>query len=200
LMIVGLTGSIASGKSTVAEMFREMGAHVIDWDDLAREVVEPHKKAWNAIVDYFGAGVLNDDKTINRAKLGQIVFDDLDKLEQLNRITHPVVFEEDEDRVDHIRSVDPDAIIFKDIPLLIEAGYQDQVDKLIVVHASRENQIARMKGRGLSEEEAEKRLAAQMPVDEKTKFADFVIRNDGSLDDTRQQVEKIYSELVGLKK
>ena len=197
-MIVGLTGSIASGKSTVSEMFRGMGVHVIDWDDLAHEVVEPHKKAWNAIVDYFGAGVLNDDKTINRAKLGRIVFDDPQKLEQLNRITHPAVFEEDEDRVERIRSVDQGAIILKDIPLLFDIGYQDRVDKLIVVYAGRENQISRMLDRGLLAEEAGKRIDAQMPLEQKLKLADFVVRNDGSLDDTRRQVEKIYSELVNL--
>lgn len=199
MKIVGLTGSIASGKSTVAEMFRELGAYLIDWDVLAREVVEPHMKAWNGIVDYFGKDVLNDDLTLDREKLGEIVFDNAEKLEKLNEIVHPAVFEEDEERVQEIKKLDPKAIVIKDIPLLIEIGYQKFVDKVVVVYTSEENQFKRMLVRGFGPEEARKRIKAQMPLEEKVKSADFVIQNDGSLEETREQVQRIFAELSRLK-
>ena len=200
MIIAGLTGGIASGKSTVSNMFRELGAYVIDWDMLAREVVLPHKRAWNGIVDYFGRAVLNDDMTLNRQKLGEIVFNDAEKLEMLNQITHPAVIEEDEEQVETIRKTDPQAIVIKDIPLLIEIGYNKRVDKVIVVYAGKENQIKRMiKGRKLSREEAEKRIRTQMPLKEKKKFADFVVQNDDSLESTRRQVESIFTALSQLK-
>ena len=141
MIIVGLTGSIASGKSTVAEMFKELGAYLIDWDLLAREVVRPHRKAWQGIVEYFGQDVLNDDLTLNRQRLAEIVFNNPEKLAKLNQITHPAVIEEDARRTEEIRKTQSEAIIVKDIPLLIEIGYQKSVDKVVVVYASEENHL-----------------------------------------------------------
>lgn len=195
MIVVGLTGSIGSGKSTVSNMFVELGAHLIDFDVLAREVVEPGKTAYNSIVSEFGEGVLNSDSTLNREKLGRIVFGNFEKLQKLNQITHPAVFEEADRRVEKIKRNDADAIIIKDVPLLIETGTYNTVDKIIVVSARRETRLKRLMERGLPETEALKRMDSQMPIREKEKYADFVVENDGSLARTREQVEQIYRQL-----
>ncbi len=196
MTIVGLTGSIASGKSTVSEMFVELGAHLIDYDVLAREVVEPGQKAWERIVTQFGQKILNSDSTLNREKLGQIVFDDPQQLQILNQITHPAVFEEADKRVNDVAGAHSNALIIKDVPLLIETGIHNTVDKVIVVSARRETRLKRLMERGFTEEESLKRIDSQMPISEKEKYADFVIHNDGSLISTREQVEQIYSQLT----
>ncbi|NQT73688.1 MAG: dephospho-CoA kinase [Chloroflexi bacterium] len=196
MTIVGLTGSIASGKSTVSGMFVELGAYLIDYDVLAREVVEPGQKAWEGIVDQFGEEVLNSDSTLNREKLGQIVFDNPEKLQKLNQITHPAVFEEADNRVKEIEKTHADALIIKDVPLLIETGIHNTVDKVIVVSAPRETRLKRLMERGFTQEESLKRIDSQMPISEKEKYADFVIHNDVSLVYTREQVEQIYSQLT----
>lgn len=192
MIIVGLTGSIASGKSTVAGMIRQLGACLIDFDVLAREVVRPHLKAWEGIVEHFGAEVLNEDSTINRGTLAAIVFSDPAQLEKLNGIIHPAVFEEGKSRLAEIRRTDPEAIVIQDIPLLLETGCRKLVDKVVVVYAGEENQMKRLIGRGLTPDEAERRISAQMPLAEKVKQADFVIQNDGTLEQTREQVERVY--------
>ncbi|WP_027717383.1 dephospho-CoA kinase [Desulfovirgula thermocuniculi] len=197
-MIVGLTGGIATGKSTVARMFGELGAHVIDFDALARQAVEPGKPAWQEIVDCFGAGILNPDRTINRQKLGRLVFDDPEKLQKLNQIVHPRVFAMDRQVTEEIRQKDPRAIIVKEIPLLLEAGAARGVDKVVVVYASPEEQLKRLLSRGLTSEEALKRMRAQAPLDQKVRLADYVIYNEGSMEETRRQVEEVYAELLKL--
>ena len=197
VIIVGLTGGIASGKSTVGEMFKQLGAYLIDFDVLAREVVRPHLKAWKGVVEHFGTEVLNEDLTINRGMLAEIVFNDNAKLGKLNEIVHPAILEEDEQRMEEIRGIDPAAIVVKDIPLLFEMNYREFVDKVVVVYASEENQMKRLIDRGLDPEGAAKRIGAQMPLAEKVNLADFVIQNNGSLAETRRQVEMIYNALRG---
>ena len=197
VIIVGLTGGIASGKSTVGGMFKQLGAYLIDFDVLAREVVRPHLKAWKGIVEHFGTEVLNEDLTINRGMLAEMVFNDNAKLGKLNEIVHPAVLEEDEQRMEEIRRIDPAAIVVKDIPLLFEMDYREFVDKVVVVYASEENQMKRLIDRGLDREGAAKRIGAQMPLAEKVNLADFVIQNNGSLAETRRQVEMIYNALRG---
>ena len=195
MIIVGLTGSVGTGKSTVANSFKELGAYVIDWDELAREVVRPHSKAWKEMVEHFEKNVLNEDLTINRQKLAEIVFSDKEKLEKLNQIVHPEVFEEDERITNEIRSIDPDALIIKDIPLLFELTRPVFVDKIVVVSASEQTQLRRLEEKGMSREDAQNRIKSQFPLEEKIKSADFVINNDGSLEETKRQVEEIYSSL-----
>jgi len=195
MIIVGLTGSVGTGKSTVANSFKELGAYVIDWDELAREVVRPHSKAWKEIVEHFEKNVLNEDLTINRQKLAEIVFSDKEKLEKLNQIVHPEVFEEDERITNEIRSIDPDALIIKDIPLLLELTRPVFVDKIVVVSASEQTQLRRLEEKGMSREDAQNRIKSQFPLEEKIKSADFVINNDGSLEETKRQVGEIYSSL-----
>lgn len=195
MIIVGVTGNIAAGKSTVASVFKELGAYIIDWDELAREVVRPHSKAWKQISEHFGKGILNADLNINRRKLADIVFSDKRELANLNHIVHPQVFEMDERTTNEIRSRDPDAMIIKDIPLLFEVTRPVFVDKVIVVYASQETQLRRLQEKGIDRRDAQRRIESQLPLEEKVKSADFVIDNDGSLEYTRRQVEDIYTLL-----
>jgi len=195
MVIVGLTGSVGTGKSTVTNFFRELGAYIIDWDELARKVTSPHSKAWKGIVEYFGKGILNADLTINRQKLAEIVFSDKEKVAQLNQIVHPEVFKEDARITDEIKSLDPDALIIKDIPLLLELTRPIYVDKIIVVSASEQTQLRRLEEKGMNRKDARSRIKSQLPLEKKIKSADFVINNDGPLEETKKQVEKIYSLL-----
>jgi len=195
MIIVGLTGSVGTGKSTVSNFFRERGAYIIDWDELAREVTRPHLRAWKEIVEYFGKDFLNEDLTINRQKLAEIVFSDKEKVAKLNQIVHPEVFTEDERITNEIKSLDSDALIIKDIPLLFELTRPIFMDKVVVVSASKQTQLRRLKEKGMSREDAQSRIKSQLPLEEKSKSADFVINNDGPLEETKKQVEEIYSLL-----
>ena len=200
MIIVGLTGSVGTGKSTVASLFKELGAYVIDWDELAREVTRPHLKTWKEIVEYFGKGILNEDLTINRQKLADIVFSNKEKVAKLDQIIHPEVFKEDERITDEIKSLDPDALVIKDIPLLFELTRPVYVDKMVVVSASEQTQLRRLEQKGMSREDAQRRIKFQLPLEEKIKSADFVINNDGSLEETKRQVEEIYTLLITSKR
>jgi dephospho-CoA kinase len=195
-MIVGLTGGIGSGKTTVADFFRELGAHVIDWDELAREAVQPHLPAWEGIVDHFGGHVLNDDLTIDRAKVSDIVFNDEKQLAFLNQIVHPEVFKEDTRLTDEITKCGPNALIVKEIPLLFEASLTSSVDRIIVVYAGEKTRLRRLEEKGVSREEVLQRMRAQLPLEDKAKSADFVIDNDGSIEETRRHTERVYSLLT----
>jgi dephospho-CoA kinase len=195
MVIVGLTGSVGTGKSTVDNFFKELGAYIIDWDELAREAVRPHLKAWKEIVEYFGKDILNEDLTLNRQKLADIVFPNKEKVAKLNQIVHPEVFKEDARITNQIKSLDPDALIIKDIPLLTEIARPIFVDKIIVVAASEQTQLRRLEEKGMSREDAQNRIKSQLPLEEKIKYADFVINNDGSLEETKRQVKEIYSLL-----
>jgi dephospho-CoA kinase len=195
MIIVGLTGSVGTGKSTATNFFRELGAYIIDWDELARKVTRPHLEAWKETVRYFGKGILNKDLTINRQELAEIVFSDKEKLAKLNQIVHPEVFKEDERITNEIRSLDPDALIIKDIPLLFEVARPIFVDKVVVVSASEQTQLKRLEEKGMSRKDARRRIKSQFPLKEKIKSADFVINNDGPPEETMRQVEEIYSLL-----
>lgn len=199
MIIAGITGTIGTGKSTVAAMFGELGAFIIDADKLAHEVVEPGKPAWQAIIDSFGRQLLNEDQTLNRQMLAGIVFKDPAKLQILNSIVHPEVLKEDQRLVTERKSVDPDGLIIKDIPLLLEMGRETArlfVDKIIVVYASPDIQLKRLITRGVGEADARNRINNQVPIKDKIKMADFVINNDGTLDETRIQVRAVYQQLM----
>jgi dephospho-CoA kinase len=195
MIIVGLTGSVGTGKSTVTKFFRELGAYIIDWDELAREVVRPHSKAWKEIAEYFGKDILNEDLTVDRQKLAEMVFPDKKKVAKLNQIVHPEVIKEDGRITSEIKSLDPDALIIKDIPLLFELTRPISVNKIIVVSASEQTQLRRLEEKGMSREDAQNRIKSQLPLKEKIKSADFVINNDGPLEETKRQVQEIYSLL-----
>jgi dephospho-CoA kinase len=199
MIIAGITGTIGTGKSTVAAMFGDLGAFIIDADKLAHEVVEPGKPAWQAIIDKFGRKLLNQDQTLNRQMLADIVFNDKAKLQVLNSIVHPEVFKEDQRLVNERKAADPDGLIIKDIPLLLEMGGDVArlfVDKIIVVYASPDIQLKRLIARGVSEADARNRINNQVPVKDKMKMADFVINNDGTLEETRVQVRTINQALI----
>jgi dephospho-CoA kinase len=181
MIVVGLTGGIASGKSTVAQMFKRFGAVIIDADELARDVVQPGKPAWREIVKIFGDGVLNRNGSINRHALGGIVFHNRRKLRRLERIIHPRVAREQQRLASRIARRSPDAVIVYEVPLLFESGAHKRVDKTIVVTADRHTQVARLKQRnGMTKTEALRRIKAQMPLAEKVRRADVVV--DGTVD------------------
>jgi dephospho-CoA kinase len=177
MILVGLTGGIASGKSTIAKMFKRCGAIVIDADELAREVVKPGKSAWREIVKTFGKTILNSDLTLNRYALGAIVFGNRTKLRQLERIIHPRVAYEQSRLTKAVARKNTKAVVIYEVPLLYEAGVDTRVDKVIVVTADRETQIARLRKRnGLTRAEAIQRIHSQMPLTKKVRMADFVLQ------------------------
>ena len=197
MMKIGLTGGIGSGKSTVTNLFRKRGAHVIDLDLIAHQVEEPGGAAWQGIVENFGEGILDTEGRIDREALGKIVFRDNAKREELNGIVHPAVFDEWRRRIDEIGRRDSGGIVISDIPLLIEVGWHKEMDIVILVYVSPEVQVERiMKRNGYTFEEARDRLRSQMPLAEKVPFADFVIRNEGPLEETEAVVEEIWEKLL----
>ena len=180
MILIGLTGGVATGKSTVAQMFKQCGAVVIDADALAREVVQPDKLAWRDVVRTFSKKVLNPDRTINRQALGSIVFRYPAKRRRLERIIHPRVAREQQRLTREAARKDPTAVVLYDVPLLFEAGIDKRVQKIIVVTADQQTQIARLKKRnGLSRAEALRRIRSQMPLAKKAQMADLVI--DGTV-------------------
>lgn len=189
---VGLTGGIASGKSTVSGMFRELGVPVIDADVIAREVVAPGSRALEAIVDAFGEEVLTEEKSLNRARLGEIVFSDPAKKKVLEGILHPEIIAEQDRRLKGLEREGRTPVAIVDAAVMIESGSWKRFDSLVVVDCDESQQIGRLRLRnGMNEEEAVRRVNAQMPLSEKVKYADHVIDNRGSIDDTRKQVEEL---------
>jgi dephospho-CoA kinase len=200
-LLLGVTGGIATGKSTVVGMLREKGAPVIDFDLLAKKVVEPGQPAWKDIVTYFGEQILQEDRTLDRKKLADLVFRDIEKRKKLESFTHPRINEEFIKELNEIVSRDPNAIILVDIPLLIELNLQYMFHKLLVVYVPTELQIDRlMKRDGINREEALNRLKAQLPIEEKVGYADFVINNAGSMEETQQQVDELWEKLKQIQK
>jgi dephospho-CoA kinase len=196
MILVGLTGGVATGKSTVAKMFKQGGAAVINADLLARQVVEPGKPAWRAIVKLFGKTVLNHDRSLDRQALGSIVFHNPKKRRQLERIIHPRVAREQQRLVRWIAKRKPHAVVIYEVPLLFEAGVDKRVDKIIVVTVDRNTQIARLKKRnGLSRAEALRRIRSQMPLAKKTQQADHVLNGTLSRPSLRKQVGQIFKSL-----
>lgn len=199
MLLVGLTGGVATGKSTVAQAFRVCGAHIIDADLLARHVVEPGKPAWRDIVRTFGRTILLPDRTIDRAALGALVFRNADKLKRLGAIVHPRVAREQARLTRAIARQDPKAVIIYDAPVLIEAQAHGRMDRLIVVTADRETQIARLHSRnGLSRAEAIRRIRSQLPLAKKRALADTII--DGTMPRRRLPavIRRLYAELKAL--
>jgi len=188
---LGVTGGIATGKSTVSKMIRDYGFTVIDADVAARKVVEPGEKAYSLVVEHFGEDILLENREIDRKKLGQIVFHNEDKRKLLNSIVHPEVRKWMLVRKEEAFGRGERAV-FLDIPLLFESNLMWMVDQVIVVYTDEATQIKRLMVRnGLSEEEALARIKAQMPIEEKRKLGDAVIDNRGSLSDTKKQLESL---------
>lgn len=196
MLIVGLTGGIASGKTVVSQILGEEGAHIIDADQLARELVHPHTPAWEELRKVFGEEILGKDRFIDRKALAEQVFSDPEQRNRLNRILHPRVKEEIGRRVSEIAQTEPDAIVVIDAPLLIETGNHLHMDVVIVVSATKRQQIERLKARsGTTEEEARRIIASQLPLKEKLEVADIVISNEGSLEETKRKTQEVYRKL-----
>lgn len=201
-MIIGLTGGIGSGKSTVARMFQELGAEILDVDKIGHQTILPYTPAWKKIVALFGKEILQKDQRIDREKLGQIVFDDYRLLKKLNAITHPEIIKLVKEKINQIKSKnskkDSDkSILIIDAALIFEAKIASLMDRIIVVYVKEEEQIRRLSLRShLSQGEILKRIRAQIPQEKKIRIADYIIDNNYSLDNTREQVRKIWTELT----
>ncbi|MSM40000.1 MAG: dephospho-CoA kinase [Geobacter sp.] len=195
MRIIGLTGGIASGKSTVARILKEKGAQVIDADQLARDVVVPGTDAHAAIVREFGSDILCPDGTIDRGNLGAIVFADSAARRRLEAITHPAIAKLAEERLDSLRKQGA-AVVFYMAPLLIEAGITGRVDDIWVVYVDRETQLARLMARdGSNRQDALRKIESQMPMEEKRGYGREVIDNRGSLEETTRQVFEAWERL-----
>jgi dephospho-CoA kinase len=199
MLKVGLTGGIASGKSTVAKGFARLGAKVLDADEVAREVVLPGRPAWTKLREVFGSDFFQPDQSLNRNKLRRLIFADPEKRSRLNNIVHPEVMREIQHRSEQMAAMAPDAVLVVDVPLLLEVGAAGRFDRVVVVYANERVQIDRlMKRDGLSLEEATEALAAQMVLGEKVGRADYVIDNSGTREETQAQVEKVWQKLLEL--
>ncbi|MFP3927713.1 MAG: dephospho-CoA kinase [Desulfobacteraceae bacterium] len=200
-LLLGVTGGIASGKSTISAMLEELGAPLIDFDIIARRVVEPGQPAYREIVDYFGRQVLSEDGCLDRRKLASIVFRDPEKRKKLESFTHPRIFEEFGRQVNEIAARVPGAVIQAAVPLLLELELQYLFHKILVVYSPREEQVRRLIVRdGISEEEAYNMLNAQLPIEDKCRYADFVIDNSGSLGETKEKVKRLWEKLLEMQK
>ena len=191
----GLTGGIASGKSTVAAMLRELGFPVPEADRIAHQVIEPGQPAYTEVIAKFGEEILDPDNRINRSRLGAIVFNDREKLDQLNAIVHPLVEQETLKLFGELEDGSKYPAAFVEAALIFEANLHKRLDGVAVVWCLPEQQLARLIERGLSEPEARKRIAMQMPVQEKLAMASDKIDCSGSLEDTRRQVEALAAKL-----
>ena len=199
MLRVGLTGGIASGKSAVGKMFVELGCHLIDADRIVHELFEPGQAVNKAVVDAFGPRVLGADGAIDRKILGEIVFANEGERKKLNSLVHPTTIQRQKDWLNRLESEEPAAIGIVEAALMVESGTYKNYDKVIVVVCSPEEQRRRLRARSnLSEEQIAARIAAQMPLEEKARFADFVIDTSGAPESTRAQVQAVNSRLQAL--
>lgn len=187
MLTVGLTGGIASGKSIVARMLQERGCHVIEADLVAHELLKPSNSVAQQVVAEFGSQILDANDAIDRAKLGEIVFGNPEKLARLNALTHPAVLKEVARHLAQIAQKDTSSIAVVVAALHIETGYYKTFDRLALAWCTREQQVARLLNRGLTQEQAESRIASQMPLDEKRRFADDLIDCSRTISDTQRQ-------------
>src|SRR5688572_4056264 len=196
MLRVGLTGSIAVGKSFVTSVFEELGCHVLDADQTAREVVEPGSSGLHAVVESFGPRILKDDGTLDRELMGQLIFADPEQRQRLNSILHPFIIARQDEVIREWEALDPHGIGIIDAALMIESGGYKRFDKLIVVHCRPEVQLERLMLRtGLSLEQAQQRIASQMPQEEKQQYADYLIDTSDGFDITRSRVREVFKQL-----
>jgi dephospho-CoA kinase len=196
-LLVGLTGGIATGKSTVSEILRGLGAEIIDADQLARDVVEPDQPALRGIVAEFGRDVVSPDGRLDRKRLGAIVFADPERRKRLEALTHPAIRARFQARLDELATRGFAGIVIYDAPVMIEAGGYKDMDRLVVVVTDETTQAARLRTRdGSDDAEGRRKIASQMPLAEKAKLADYVIDNSGDLKATAAQVRRVFAALV----
>ena len=199
MLVVGLTGGIASGKSTVSQYLRELGAKIIDADVIARELVYPQSSAWQEIVNHFGREIIDESGFIKRKELGQIIFQSPAEREVLNEILHPKIKQRIAEQIQVCRQKKDLPLIVVDAPLLIETGISGMVDEVWVVAIPLELQLQRLRERdNLSVIDAQKRLASQMPLQEKTMYAKRVIDNSGTINDMKIMVNSLWKQVVSM--
>ncbi len=202
MKVIGLTGGIASGKSSVTNVFKEFNAYIIDGDIIAREIVEPGKPALYEIIKEFGEEILTKDKKLDRKKLGNIVFNDKNKLNALNNITHKKIIDEIKDRLKCLKKEGVYSLVLLDVALLIEMNMTKLVDEIWLVTTDEENQVKRIMARDdLSKEEALKRIKSQLSSKIKTQYANVVLENNGSMESLKEKVKheisRVYNSLSG---
>src|SRR5579863_1671367 len=208
MLKVGLTGGIASGKSVVGEMLVALGAHLVQADDIAHQLMQPGQAVYNEVVRHFGNAILNDDGSVNRARLAEAAFGSSptapaaasSRVNELNRIVHPAVIRRQEEWLEEMGRQDPRAVAVVEAALILEAGAAKRFDRLIVVTCGDEQRVARFAARQkldleAARKEVNRRMAAQLPEAEKVKAADYVIDNSGSLEQTREQVRQVWKKL-----
>lgn len=201
MLKVGLTGGIASGKSTVADMFAKLGAHVVQADSIAHELMQPGQPVYNEVVRHFGPGILNPDGTVSRPRLAEAAFGvQPSRVEELNRLVHPAVIQRQEEWMEEVGRRNAHAIAIVEAALILEAGAGKRFDRLVVVTCNPDQRARRWANRLKVDEEAARRevtrrMAAQLPDEEKIKAADYVIDNSGSLDATERQVQEVFGKL-----
>ncbi len=195
ILKLGLTGGIGSGKSTIAGMFSDLGAIVLDADEVAFRALELGGKGYEKVVKTFGLEVINENKTVNRKKLAAVVFNDSHKREILNSIVHPIVWEEEKLLQE---SAEAGSLVITNAALIIESGGWKRFDKIVVVYCEDEVRVKRLLKRGMEHDDIHRRIAAQMTLSEKLKYADFVINNSGNKEASRSQVEEVYRKLMSL--
>jgi dephospho-CoA kinase len=196
MLVVGLTGGVASGKTTVSRILQQEGAYLIDADFIARELVQPHTPIWSELIRAFGKEILEKDESINRRALAARVFSNPQKREQLEKILHPQIAREIDRRIEEIRKKDPEAVVVVDAALLVETGTYRRMDRLIVVTATEAQQVERLGNRtGAAPKEALGIISSQIPLAEKLKVADFIIRNEGALEETIRRAKEVFREL-----
>lgn len=196
MIIAGLTGGIASGKSTIARFLSEVGAQVVDADKIAREVVKPGTPGYNAILAFFGRTILLPDGDIDRKRLGEIIFNDPDKKASLDAIVHPLVFERSAEMIAQIAAETPDAVVIMDVPLLMEANMGRDLKEVIVVYVPEALQLERLMNRdGIDEQAAMARIRSQMPIEEKRRRATVVIDNSGTIVESRRRALAVFNRL-----
>jgi dephospho-CoA kinase len=195
-LIVGLTGGLAAGKNLVAGFLRELGAHVIDADKIAREILQPGMPAYKDVVKTFEHKILNNDGTIKRKMLAKIVFSNPALLKKLNAITHPKIIEEERKIARKILKKIPKAVIVMNAPLLIESGHHREMDKIIVVDVTEDIQIKRANKKGFTKEEALTRIKTQIQRKERLAYADFIINNNHNTQKTRENTRKVFEKLI----
>jgi dephospho-CoA kinase len=197
MLVVALTGGIATGKSVVAQVWKQLGCYILEADTLAHELQAPGQPAWKAIVSHFGENILNPDKTINRKALGAIVFSDAQERKFLNNLVHPMVMAQKKDLIKKINQEGRYKIFVSVAALTVEAGYAKSYDKIIVVHCDKQTQLKRLMERdNIERTKAAEKISSQMPSEEKLEYADYKIDTSGTLRETLDQAEKVYRSLM----